>query len=96
MRVCCRALREAFGDRLGQVVQVSGAGEGEVLSEEACLQLLAPVMGAVTGLGGEMKIVGLDPASGSVTIKYSGPEKLTFGIELTLKDDARVKTVTFV
>ena len=68
----------------------------DVLSEESCLKLLAPVMGAVTGLGGEMQIVGVDPPNGAVTIRYKGPEKLTFGIELTLKDDSRVKSVTFV
>ena len=31
-----------------------------------------------------MEIVGLDPASGAVTIRYQGPEKLTFGIEVTM------------
>ena len=70
--------------------------KADVLSEESCLKLLAPVMGAVTGLGGEMQIVGVDPLNGAVTIRYKGPEKLTFGIELTLKDDSRVKSVTFV
>jgi hypothetical protein len=37
-----------------------------------------------------------DAATGAVTIKYDGPEKLTFGIQLTLQDDERVKSVTFV
>ena len=78
-------------------LQVSATdGKADVLSEESCLKLLAPVMGAVTGLGGEMQIVGVDPPNGAVTIRYKGPEKLTFGIELTLKDDSRVKSVTFV
>lgn len=92
-----RALREAFGDRLGQVVQVAAAGaEDAALTEDVCMKLLAPVMGAVTGLGGEMRVVGLDAATGAVTIKYTGPEKLTLGIEQTLKDDERIKSVTFV
>ena len=78
-------------------LQVSATdSKADVLSEESCLKLLAPVMGAVTGLGGEMQIVGVDPPNGAVTIRYKGPEKLTFGIELTLKDDSRVKSVTFV
>ena len=43
-----------------------------------------------------MKVVGLDPSSGAVTIEYRGPEKLTYGIELTLKDHPMVNSVTFV
>ena len=70
--------------------------DADALSEDVCMQILAPVMGAVTGLGGEMRIVALDAASGAVTIEYKGPPKLTLGIELTLKDDERVKSVTFV
>ena len=53
-------------------------------------------MPAVKGLGGDVQIVGLDPQSGAVMLKYKGPEKLTYGIELTLKDHPRINSVTFV
>jgi len=50
---------------------------------------------AVTGLGGDLQIVGVEELSGTVTIRYSGPEKLIFGVELTLKDNPLIKTVKF-
>lgn len=68
----------------------------DTLTQELVEGLLAPVMPAVNGLGGEMEIVGLEPSSGAVTIRYKGPEKLTFGIELTLKDHPQINSVTFV
>ena len=40
------------------------------------------------------QILSADEASGTVTIAYSGPEKLTYGIELTLLDHPLVKKVT--
>ena len=89
-----RALRETFGDRLGDVRQVT-PGAPDTLTQQLVDELLAPVMPAVKGLGGDMEVVGLDPVNGAVTIRYSGPEKLTYGIELTLKDHPLINTVTF-
>jgi len=89
-----RALREQFGDRLGEVRQVT-PGAPDVLTQEVVEGLLAPVMPAVKGLGGDVQIVGLDPQSGAVILKYKGPEKLTYGIELTLKDHPRINSVAF-
>jgi Fe-S cluster biogenesis protein NfuA len=89
-----RALRETFGDRLGEVRQVT-PGAPDTLTQQLVDELLAPVMPAVKGLGGDMAVVGLDPVNGAVTIRYSGPEKLTYGIELTLKDHPLINTVTF-
>jgi len=90
-----RALREKFGSRLGQVVRVEGETKA-LLSVEVCEEILDWVTPAVENLGGTMEILSVDSPSGSVTIKYSGPEKLTYGIELTLQDDPRVKSVEFV
>ena len=58
-------------------------------------ELLAPVLPAVTGLGGDLQVVGVEGLSGAVTIRYSGPEKLIYGVELTLKDNPLIKTVKF-
>jgi len=91
-----RALRERYGSRLGQVVQVTGEDDDEVLSIKLCNKLLAPVKPAVEGLGGSMEVLEVDAGEGRVRIKYSGPQKLTYGIELTLKDNSQVKKIEFV
>ncbi len=38
----------------------------------------------------------VDLATGQVTIEYKGPQKLTFGLELTLKENPLIRQVTFV
>ena len=50
-----RALREQFGERLGEVRQVT-PGEPDALTEDVVNSLLAPVLPAVKGLGGDMKV----------------------------------------
>ena len=90
-----RALRETFGDRLGEVRQVT-PGAPDSLTRQLVDELLAPVLPAAKGLGGNMEVLVVEAASGAVTIRYSGPEKLTYGIELTLKDHQLINTVTFV
>ena len=35
-------------------------------------------------------------SAGRVTIEYKGPPKLTFGLELTLKENPLIRQVTFV
>ena len=57
--------------------------------------LLAPVLPAVRGLGGDLQVVSIQPSAGAVTIAYKGPEKLTYGIELTLKGHPKINTVSF-
>jgi hypothetical protein len=42
------------------------------------------------------QVESVDSATGTVTLSYSGPQKLTFGIELTLKDNPLIKNVVFV
>lgn len=90
-----RALREEYGARLGQVIPVQGAAP-DALSVETCSALIEPVKAAVVGLGGTMKVLAVDEASGAVTVQYSGPEKLTYGIELTLLDHPAINKVEFV
>ncbi len=45
-------------------------------------------------VGGQVREV--DLATGQVTIEYKGPQKLTFGLELTLKESPLIRQVTFV
>mmetsp|Transcript_47584 Transcript_47584/g.115872 ORF Transcript_47584/g.115872 Transcript_47584/m.115872 type:complete len:457 (-) Transcript_47584:772-2142(-) len=89
-----RVLRENFGSRLGEVTQVQPSVV-EQLSVEMVEQVLAPVRPAVEGLGGSVKVLDLDTVTGEVVLAYSGPDKLTYGIELTLMDNPLIKTVKF-
>ncbi|KAJ1472509.1 hypothetical protein T484DRAFT_3423921 [Baffinella frigidus] len=77
------------------VIPVTGAGP-DALTVDACNALVDPVRAAVKGLGGIMQILSADEATGTVTIEYAGPEKLTYGIELTLLDHPLVNKVEFV
>ena len=93
-----KALREAFGSRLGAVVQVDNDGDADqgvpdALTVKTCVDLLAPVAGAIKGLGGAVDIISVD--AGTVRVSYQGPDKLRVGIEMTLKDDERVAAVVF-
>ena len=93
-----KALREAFGSRLGAVVQVDNDGDedegvADALTVRTCVDLLAPVAGAIKGLGGAVDIISVD--AGTVRVSYQGPDKLRLGIEMTLKDDERVAAVVF-
>ena len=47
-----------------------------------------------TRRGGQVREV--DAVAGAVTIEYKGPAKLTFGLELTLKENPLIRAVTFV
>jgi hypothetical protein len=83
-----------FGARLGEVVQVQPEADNS-LSVEAVEKLLAPVMPALKGLGGSVKVNSVDSATGAVFLSYSGPEKLVYGIELTLMDSELINEVKF-
>jgi len=87
-----RVLRENFGARLGQVISVQPVA-AELLTVDMCEKLLAPVRPAVEGLGGSVKVTSVEDATGTVTLKYSGPDKLVYGIELTLMDNELVRKV---
>jgi hypothetical protein len=38
----------------------------------------------------------VDLSEGRVTIEYKGPQKLTYGLELTLKENPLIRQVVFV
>ncbi len=50
--------------------------------------------GGLAGAGRQVRAV--DLGTGQVTIEYKGPQKLTYGLELTLKESPLIRQVTFV
>ena len=100
-----RVLRENFAD-LNEVIAeepsgsdgaaaAGGVAGSSVLDEEAVISALAPLMEAITGLGGSVRVVSADAASGEVVLFYDGPPKLKFGIALALEDDPLITSVKF-
>ncbi len=100
-----RVLREKFGDRLGEVIQVveSGGGEGGTggggkpseLTTEAVQAEVNRMSAAITAMGGVVRVVTVDPI-GVVEIEFRGPNRVKKGIELALLDVEFVKHVKFV
>uniref|UniRef100_A0A6S9QA72 NIF system FeS cluster assembly NifU C-terminal domain-containing protein n=2 Tax=Chrysotila carterae TaxID=13221 RepID=A0A6S9QA72_CHRCT len=96
-----RVLREKFAD-IREVAAVEddaedvteGSDAASGLDAEAVLGTLSQIMPAITGLGGSVEVVSVD--DGNVQLRYQGPPKIKFGIELALKDNALVKKVEFV
>ena len=87
-------LKPATGDGPGGP-GLSREGTYHKLTPHCTAGLLAPVLPAVRGLGGDLQVVSIQPSAGAVTIAYKGPEKLTYGIELTLKDHPKINTISF-
>lgn len=91
-----RALKKAFGDRLGDVSAVSdSAAANAPLSPELVDAVLdKEVRPAILGLGGTVDVVSAD--GGSVVLRYAGPDKLAYGIELILREKVpMVQSVVF-
>jgi len=51
-------------------------------------------MPAILGLGGSIEV--LSAAASTVTLKYTGPEKIKFGVELALRDNPLIQNVVFL
>ena len=91
-----RALRSAFGDKLKQVVQVSGPGEGSAgtvalptggtpTDVDAVRALVNTTVGAaISAMGGKVAVRSVD--KGVVTLGYKGPPALGKGIAAAVKD----------
>ena len=84
-----RVLRENWEG----ITEVTAVEPKEELNTETAMQALEQIMPAVTGLGGKVEI--LSAAQGKVTLEYSGPDKIRFGIELALKDNPLIDEVEF-
>ena len=95
-----RVLKEKFGDRLGDVIQVEPGGgeEGGKASELTIDAVQAEVnrmSAAITAMGGVVRVISVDPI-GVVEIEFRGPNRVKKGLELALLDVEFVKHVKFV
>ncbi|KAL7525255.1 hypothetical protein ACHAWF_001278, partial [Thalassiosira exigua] len=96
-----RVLKENFGDRLGEVVQVEDEGEGgggdpTMLTTEAVQAEVNRMSNAIVAMGGVVRVSNVDPASGVVEVEFRGPERVKKGLELALLDVEYVERVEFV
>jgi Fe-S cluster biogenesis protein NfuA len=95
-----RVLREKFSN-LGQVLavepddddEVGDTGAGELTIERANASL-EQIMPAILGLGGKIEVV--SAVAGTVTLRYEGPDKIKFGVELALRDNPLIQNVEFI
>lgn len=89
-----RVLREKF-ENLGEVLEISQLEPTE-LTEHAVQSAMNRLLGAVTSMGGTVKLMNVDPANGKVIVSFNGPEKVRQGVKLALRDVPLVKTIEFV
>ena len=90
-----RVLNENFAE-LGEVVAVDPgpeAGASE-LSPDVVDAALEQIMPAIIGLGGKIEVISAE--GDEVMLKYEGPPKIKFGIELALKDNPLIENVVFL
>mmetsp|Transcript_22671 Transcript_22671/g.73354 ORF Transcript_22671/g.73354 Transcript_22671/m.73354 type:complete len:346 (-) Transcript_22671:198-1235(-) len=95
-----RVLREKFSP-LGEVVAVepdeddeTGQAGGAELTVAVANASLEQIMPAILGLGGKIEVV--SAAAGTVTLRYEGPDKIKFGVELALRDNPLIQNVEFL
>lgn len=92
-----RALRDKFGDQLGEVVAVSEADADSApaaMSVELCEKALDEIRSALKGLGGSVTV--LSASDDVIALEFQGPNNLRYGIELLLKDKfPGVKSISF-
>jgi len=65
-----------------------------VLDVSVANAALEQIMPAILGLGGSVEVV--SAADSTVQLKYSGPDKIKFGVELALRDSPLIEKVEFV
>lgn len=91
-----KKLRDKFSN-LGAITAVNTTPvQKNVLDTKYVNDALKNILPAVRELGGELEISSANDDTGEVIFLYSGPAKLKNGIELILKDNSRIKIVTFV
>ena len=95
-----RVLKEMFGMKLGEVIQVDPDEGGEdgtptELTLEAVQAEVNRISTAIVAMGGVVRVVNVDPV-GEVEIDFRGPNRVKKGLELALLDVEFVKHVKFV
>jgi len=95
-----RVLKEKFGMKLGEVIQVdpeedSEGGTPTELTLEAVQAEVNRISTAIVAMGGVVRVVNVDPV-GEVEIDFRGPNRVKKGLELALLDVEFVKHVKFV
>lgn len=89
-----RILKENFS-HLGEVAAVDPS-HAAILTVEKVSQNLEKVLPAIKGLGGSVEVVSVSASTGSVSIRFQGPERLKKGLELLIRDTPHVKDVVFL
>ena len=82
-----KVLKRAFGDDL--VVEDMPAPPpegGELVTEEACNDVLVDLLPAITAYGGDVSVTGVKDGGATVELYYDGPEAILNGIKLSLRD----------
>lgn len=95
-----RVLKEKFGAKLNDVIQVDPEGSVEggkptELTMDAVQAEVKRLSQAINAMGGVVRVVSVDPI-GVVEIEFRGPNKIRKGLELALLDVEFVKHVNFV
>ncbi|KAL7515835.1 hypothetical protein ACHAWX_000911 [Stephanocyclus meneghinianus] len=95
-----RVLKEKFGAKLNDVIQVDPEGSVEdgkptELTMDAVQAEVKRLSQAINAMGGVVRVVSVDPI-GVVEIEFRGPNKVRKGLELALLDVEFVKHVNFV
>jgi len=88
-------LRENFPN-LTEVINLAQSLEPAIVTEltvESVNEALQQISSAVKGMGATCSVDSVDPITGLVILKYSGPPRLIKGIELVVKDVKFVKEV---
>jgi len=96
-----RVLKEKFGMKLGEVIQVDPEEDSEdggtptELTLDAVQAEVNRISTAIVAMGGVVRVVNVDPV-GEVEIDFRGPNRVKKGLELALLDVEFVKHVKFV
>lgn len=93
-----RILRENFGNdvSVSQVTDKNGVEAPTELTLEAVQQEVQRLSTAVIAMGGVVRIVNVDSATGVVQLNFRGANKVQKGLELALLDVPFVNAVQFV
>ena len=91
-----RTLRENFED-LNEVLQVDSDTEPAVteLTREAVEDEVNRLGSAISAMGGVVRLLAVDSATGVVKLMYRGPNKVQQGLEMAVRDLPFVNSVEF-